>query len=258
MPAYMRDFESIKEDFIEKYWDKYGPPLLSIIIHGIFVLLLLLSSKVISDDGEPARYIAIKIGSPYRSDYNNPYHYSPQMDSKIAQQQDFQEQLAEKIAQTEIKPIILPKHGNLPNPARQPQKQQVPQKFKIEVKENQSNSAASQPREAKGQKNGNSDKGQDSASYLEWLQLTVQETSRIPIQAREQGISGSAVLRLSFDRDGYVHDYRLARATGNRILDAAALRVARKLMFEPFPPMPTDFEQGRGIVTYDFPISFTP
>lgn len=104
--------------------------------------------------------------------------------------------------------------------------------------------------------NAQGDKGKIAADYLELLQLTVQETSQIPIQARQEHISGNAILRLTFNRDGYVTRYSLRRPTGHEILDNAAIAVAEKLLTEPFPPMPDEFESGKKVTTYDFPISF--
>ncbi|PIR31573.1 MAG: hypothetical protein COV36_08150 [Alphaproteobacteria bacterium CG11_big_fil_rev_8_21_14_0_20_44_7] len=97
-----------------------------------------------------------------------------------------------------------------------------------------------------------------AATYIDLLQLTVQETSRIPKQAREQNLAGNAILRLSFNRRGYVMKYSLIQKTGYNILDRAAIEVARKLTHSPFPPVPQDFDAGAQVLTYDFPISFDP
>lgn len=109
-----------------------------------------------------------------------------------------------------------------------------------------------------GSKYGNSDTGQKTATYLELLQLTVQETSKIPSEARAAGLSGNAVLRLTFNREGYVRKFKLIQKTGHAVLDEAALDVGAKLSYQPFPPMPDNFEQGRKTATYDFPVSFKP
>jgi len=252
MAASMKDFESIRE--------KYGPTALSVVLHLIFLVLLGVFSDIIpADKKDIPRYIDIQIGSPFRENRTiPPAQEAPFIAEKIQQQQELQEQVAQQIAQAEE----LAKQGIMPKIPLQPEEKKLQQEMKKRQQSQQqkrSQPSEAQPQEeGKGEKNGNADKGQDSATYLEWLQLTVQETSSIPYQAREQGISGSAVLRLTFDRDGYVHDFRLVKETGNRLLDAAALRVARRLKVEPFPPMPTEFEQGKEIVTYDFPISFSP
>lgn len=248
----MKDFESLKE--------KYGPSLLSALMHAIFLLILIFSSTLKSDDMDVPRYIAIQIGSPFRpTGPTFPIQpESPVIQEKMQEQLEMQQQIAQQIAQAED----MAEQGILPHIPLQPEEKRIQQEQKRQQqqkKQKQQNQAQQQKQmEGKGEKAGNAENGQDSATYLEWLQLTVQETSRIPYQAREQGISGDAVLRLTIDRDGYVHDFRLVKQTGSRLLDAAALRVARRLKVEPFPPMPTDFEQGKQVVTYDFPISFTP
>ena len=104
--------------------------------------------------------------------------------------------------------------------------------------------------------NSNDDDAVLNPSYLDLLQITVQERSSIPYKAIQEEQSGKAILRLSFNRLGIVTKYRLLKSTGFQILDNEALRVAESLTRKPFPPVPTSFDPGQKKLTYDFPISF--
>lgn len=94
-------------------------------------------------------------------------------------------------------------------------------------------------------------------TYLDLLQVTVQERSAVPLEAAEKRQYGRAVLRLSFNRLGYVKKYSIIRSSGYEILDREALRVAQTLTQNPFPPAPQSFDRGRTTLIYDFPISFS-
>lgn len=112
----------------------------------------------------------------------------------------------------------------------------------------------------KGSQYGNSN-AKDAISaptYLDLLRVTVQERSAIPYEARQKQRYGDAILRLSFNRKGYVLKYSLVRQTNYEILDNAALQVGKSLTLAPFPPVPSDFDRGYSVMTYDFPISFQP
>jgi TonB family protein len=95
-------------------------------------------------------------------------------------------------------------------------------------------------------------------NYLELLQNTVQQKSNIPAEAAMNGISGKAILRLEFNRKGYVVKYSLKKSTGNKILDNAALEVAARLMTEPFPAPPATFYPRQKILKFDFGIDYDP
>lgn len=95
-----------------------------------------------------------------------------------------------------------------------------------------------------------------AADYLELLQYTVQELNHVPPGI--PGLRGVATLRLQFNRKGYVTRYVLYKPTGEKILDDAATNVAKRLMKEPFPPAPKDFDAGDRLLTYDFQIKYPP
>jgi protein TonB len=54
-----------------------------------------------------------------------------------------------------------------------------------------------------------------------------------PARARSQGIEGRVLLRLHVSAAGDVVDAVVARSSGHRILDDAAVKSARALRFEP-------------------------
>lgn len=116
------------------------------------------------------------------------------------------------------------------------------------------------PPKIRGSEYGNSNDADaiTAPTYLDLLQATVQERSAIPQEALEKQQFAAAVLRLSFNRNGYVQKYRLVKPTGYPALDQEALRVAESLTKKPFPPTPSSFDRGQPLLTYDFPISFDP
>ena len=92
--------------------------------------------------------------------------------------------------------------------------------------------------------------------YLELLQYAVQERSQI--HNIDPNLRGKAVLRLVFNRQGYVLTYKLKQSTGEEILDEAAEKLAKNLMEKPLPPVPASFERGEEILQYDFAVSYPP
>ena len=91
--------------------------------------------------------------------------------------------------------------------------------------------------------------------YLELLQYTIQQRSSIP---RTEGLKlkGQAVLRLSFNRNGQILEYKLIKKTGDFVLDQAAIEVADSLRHHPFPPAPANFDQGQKVLRYDFFVNY--
>lgn len=94
------------------------------------------------------------------------------------------------------------------------------------------------------------------ADYLELLQYAVQERS--VIHNPDPNLKGKAVLRLVFNRRGYVLTYKLKQRTGEAVLDRAAEKLAKNLMDNPLPAAPEDFDRGDDILQYDFLVSYPP
>lgn len=85
-----------------------------------------------------------------------------------------------------------------------------------------------------------------SASTQEWAYATylrawVDRVERVgnlnyPDEARRRGLSGTLVISVAIRRDGSVERAEVIRSSGIRLLDDAALRIAR--LAEPYPPLP--------------------
>jgi protein TonB len=206
-------------------------------IHFAFFVMLAFLLKLNAVEVEPPHFIQLRLGS-----------------LSAVEEGVISEEIAEQTPPDNLLHIEKKQAEPLPELG------DAEKKLLVEVKEvpKKNISKLQVENEVAGSEYGNSNTGQKSATYLELLQLTVQETSQIPPAARKAKIGGNAVLRLTFNRDGYVRDYKLVQKTGYKILDDAALDVAKKLVYQPFPPMPDKFEKGRNKVTYDFPVSFKP
>ena len=77
------------------------------------------------------------------------------------------------------------------------------------------------------------------ASTIRYEQLVaawLEQHKQYPRQARRLRIEGEAVLRIVIDRSGQTRQVSLAQRSGNRLLDKAALAMARRA--NPFPPIP--------------------
>ena len=85
-----------------------------------------------------------------------------------------------------------------------------------------------------------------SASTQEWAYATylrawVDRVERVgnlnyPDEARRRQLAGTLVISVAIRRDGSVERAEVIRSSGTRLLDDAALRIAR--LAEPYPPLP--------------------
>jgi protein TonB len=76
--------------------------------------------------------------------------------------------------------------------------------------------------------------------------------SRVPPEARQKGISGTATVTFTVDAGGRVLSASLSASAGAPILDREALAIVRRA--SPFPPMPQGLGQSR--MTVRAPIRF--
>ncbi len=76
------------------------------------------------------------------------------------------------------------------------------------------------------------------ARYEELIVAWLEQHKQYPRRARRLRIEGEGLLRIIIDRGGRLQEVALARRTGNRLLDKAALEMARRAA--PFPPLPAD------------------
>lgn len=78
------------------------------------------------------------------------------------------------------------------------------------------------------------------ASYMEAWRAQVEQVgnTNYPDEARARRLSGSLVLNVAIRADGSIHDIKVVRSSGQKILDDAAVRIV--MMAAPFKPFPDE------------------
>lgn len=95
-------------------------------------------------------------------------------------------------------------------------------------------------------------KSTSEQKYLSLIQNWVQnEAALTPSSAK-----GQAVLRLEFNRQGFVTRFQLVKSTGNAALDKAALELAQKLTKTPLPKPSADFYPSENLLRFDFNVDY--
>ena len=86
------------------------------------------------------------------------------------------------------------------------------------------------------------------ARYVEDWRLKIERIGNLnyPEAARQQKLYGSLLLTVSIRSDGSVENVEINRGSGNRILDAAAVRIVN--MSGPFAPFPPDIRKDTDIL----------
>jgi protein TonB len=84
------------------------------------------------------------------------------------------------------------------------------------------------------------------AKNFSLIQRRIRERLRYPEGARRSGLRGSAELVFTIMSDGAVQDLRIARSSGEALLDEAALEAVSRAA--PFPPPPGQFRISAPIV----------
>ncbi|MEA3291965.1 MAG: energy transducer TonB [Pseudomonadota bacterium] len=79
------------------------------------------------------------------------------------------------------------------------------------------------------------------ASYMEQWRAQVEEIGNLnyPDEARRRGLSGTLVLDVGIRPDGTINSVRVARSSGDKVLDDAAERIVN--LASPFAPFPAEF-----------------
>lgn len=78
-----------------------------------------------------------------------------------------------------------------------------------------------------------------AAAYMDSWRRTVERIGNVnyPEEARRQGLAGALVLDVALRPDGSVQEIRVARSSGKKVLDDAAVRIVQLAApFSPFPP----------------------
>ncbi|MBI4937071.1 MAG: energy transducer TonB [Nitrosomonadales bacterium] len=95
------------------------------------------------------------------------------------------------------------------------------------------------------------------AQYVEDWRIKVERIGNLnyPEAARQQKIYGSLQLTVSIRADGSVESVEVNRPSGQRILDAAALRIVK--LASPFAPLPPDIRRDTDILSITRTWTFT-
>ena len=91
-----------------------------------------------------------------------------------------------------------------------------------------------------------------TARYEQLLVAWLEKHKKYPRRAKRMRIQGEAVLRILINREGETQQVILEQRTGNRLLDKAALDMARRA--NPFPPMPDN--DPRSELEFMVPVAF--
>lgn len=95
------------------------------------------------------------------------------------------------------------------------------------------------------------------AQYIEDWRIKVERIGNLnyPEQARQQHIFGSLRLSVSINADGSLGPVEVDRSSGNRILDAAAMRIVR--LAAPYAPLTPDIRKDTDILVITRTWTFT-
>ncbi|MFZ5523025.1 MAG: energy transducer TonB [Pseudomonadota bacterium] len=95
------------------------------------------------------------------------------------------------------------------------------------------------------------------AQYIEDWRVKVERIGNLnyPDQARRQHIYGRLQLSVSIRADGSLESMEVSRSSGQRILDAAAMRIVK--LAAPYAPLPTNITKDTDILTITRTWTFT-
>ena len=95
------------------------------------------------------------------------------------------------------------------------------------------------------------------AQYIEDWRIKVERIGNLnyPEQARQQRIFGSLQLSVSINADGSLGPIEVSKSSGNRILDAAAMRIVK--LAAPYSPLPPDIRKDTDILVITRTWTFT-
>jgi len=93
------------------------------------------------------------------------------------------------------------------------------------------------------------------ARYEQMISLWIQKFKIYPDYAREQGMQGSTVVRISIDRHGNIRWSELQGNTGYPELDRAAIDMVRRA--NPVPAAPDDYKPDQQMFEFLIPVNYT-
>lgn len=127
-----------------------------------------------------------------------------------------------------VKPTPIPKPKHTPTPVAKPDLAPKPPLEKIEPPAPAPKTSPATPSPSLNTV--------ATAKYEQLLVAWLERQKKYPRRAKRMRIEGSGQLRITIDRNGQTQTVSLAQATGNRLLDKAALDMVKRA--NPFPPMP--------------------
>lgn len=92
-----------------------------------------------------------------------------------------------------------------------------------------------------------------AAKYADTVRSRIARRQRYPKKAERRGQTGVAVISFVVSKSGDISALRLARSSGNKSLDNAALSAAKRAA--PFPPIPDEAGMSRLVIS-GFPLRF--
>lgn len=103
---------------------------------------------------------------------------------------------------------------------------------------------------------GNNPKAKETLikGYTQAIALWIEKFKIYPAQARQQGMEGTAMVRIRLDRRGNIHYYILSRRTPYPLLDRAVLDMVRRA--NPVPAVPADYPMQDEFLEFVVPITF--
>lgn len=86
------------------------------------------------------------------------------------------------------------------------------------------------------------------ATYMESWRKKVEKTGNLnfPQEAKSRNLSGSLILDIAINTDGTIRSYKIARSSGHKILDDAALSIVH--LAAPFAPLPPSIRKETDIL----------
>lgn len=95
------------------------------------------------------------------------------------------------------------------------------------------------------------------AQYIEDWRIKVERIGNLnyPEQARQQRIFGGLRLSVSINTDGSLGPVEVSKSSGNRVLDAAAMRIVK--LAAPYAPLPPDIRKDTDILVITRTWTFT-
>ncbi|HFE37161.1 MAG TPA: energy transducer TonB [Gammaproteobacteria bacterium] len=86
------------------------------------------------------------------------------------------------------------------------------------------------------------------ASYMESWRKKVEKVGNLnfPQAAKARNLAGSLILDIAINVDGTIRSYKIARSSGHKILDDAALNIVH--LAAPFAPLPPDIRKETDVL----------